>query len=66
MLILQNLVEKNHASWLSDHHDNGTAYSVASYTKGELFLVELGYIMGRRNTIKSDEKILSRLAFETP
>ena len=37
------------ASWLGDHHDNGSAYSVASYTKGELFLVQLGYIMGEQN-----------------
>ncbi|SDE66467.1 M1 family metallopeptidase [Riemerella columbipharyngis] len=34
------------AGWLGDHHDSERAYSVASYTKGELFLVELGYIMG--------------------
>ncbi|USL96350.1 M1 family metallopeptidase [Riemerella anatipestifer] len=34
------------AVWFADHHDDGTAYSVASYTKGELFLVQLGYIMG--------------------
>ena len=37
------------AGWLGDHHDNGSAYSVASYTKGELFLVQLGYIMGEQN-----------------
>lgn len=35
------------ASWLGDHHDDASAYSVASYTKGELYLVELGYIMGQ-------------------
>ena len=40
------------AVWLADHHDNGTAYTVASYTKGELFLVELGYIMGEENLSK--------------
>lgn len=40
------------AVWLADHHDNGTAYSVASYTKGELFLVELGYIVGEENLSK--------------
>ena len=44
------------ASWLSDHHDNGTAYSVASYTKGELFLVELGYIMGEETLSKVMKK----------
>lgn len=37
------------AVWLGDHHDNGTAYSFASYVKGELFLVQLGYIMGEQN-----------------
>ncbi len=44
------------ASWLADHHDNGTAYSVASYTKGELFLVELGYIMGEETLSKVMKK----------
>ncbi|MGC4128743.1 MAG: M1 family metallopeptidase [Bergeyella sp.] len=37
------------AVWLGDHHDNGTAYSVSSYVKGELYLVQLGYIMGEQN-----------------
>lgn len=36
------------AVWLADHHDNGNAYSVASYTKGELFLVQLGYVVGEQ------------------
>lgn len=37
------------ASWLADHHDGGRAYSIASYVKGETFLVELGYIVGEEN-----------------
>lgn len=37
------------AVWLGDHHDDGRAYSVASYVKGELFLVQLGYIVGEQN-----------------
>lgn len=40
------------AVWLADHHDDGTAYSIASYVKGELFLVQLGYIMGEQNLSK--------------
>lgn len=36
------------AVWLADHHDNGSAYSIASYTKGQLFLVQLGYIVGEQ------------------
>lgn len=37
------------AVWLADHHDNGTAYTYASYIKGHLFLVQLGYIVGEEN-----------------
>lgn len=37
------------ASWLGDHHDNGTSYTFASYVKGETFLVQLGYIIGEQN-----------------
>lgn len=44
------------ASWLADHHDNGTAYSVAAYVKGELFLVELGYIVGEETLSKIMKK----------
>lgn len=40
------------AVWSADHHDDGTAYSIASYVKGELFLVQLGYIMGEQNLSK--------------
>ncbi|CAA7196276.1 M1 family metallopeptidase [Chryseobacterium potabilaquae] len=36
------------AVWLGDHHDNGSAYTYASYVKGELYLVQLGYIMGEQ------------------
>ncbi len=36
------------ASWLADHHDGGSAYSIASYVKGETFLVQLGYIVGEQ------------------
>ncbi len=37
------------AIWFGDHHDNGNAYSFSSYVKGEMFLVQLGYIMGEQN-----------------
>ncbi len=40
------------AVWFADHRDNGTAYSFASYVKGELFLVQLGYIIGEDNLSK--------------
>ncbi|MBS1548632.1 MAG: M1 family metallopeptidase [Bacteroidetes bacterium] len=34
------------AVWLGDHHDDGKAYTFSTYVKGELFLVQLGYIVG--------------------
>ena len=37
------------AVWLADHHEGGNAYSIASYVKGEVFLVQLGYIVGEQN-----------------
>ncbi len=45
--------EEAPASWLADHYDSGRSYSVASYTKGQLYLVELGYIMGEDNLSKA-------------
>jgi len=41
------------ASIFSDHYDSGKAYSYAAYVKGEMFLIELGYIMGEQNLIKT-------------
>ena len=41
------------ASWLADHHDNGNAYTYSTYVKGELYLVQLGYIMGEQNLQKT-------------
>ena len=37
------------AGWIADHHDHGSSYTMSSYVKGELFLVQLGYIMGEQN-----------------
>lgn len=49
--IVQKGIEEP-AVWFGDHHDNGTAYSFASYVKGELYLVQLGYIVGEQNLEK--------------
>ena len=54
------------AVWLADHHDNGTAYTVASYTKGELFLVQLGYILGEETLTKILKKYYSDWALKHP
>lgn len=54
------------ASWLGDHHDDGSAYSVASYTKGELFLVELGYILGEDTLAKILKSYYNEWAMKHP
>lgn len=54
------------ASWLADHHDSGSAYSVASYIKGELFLVELGYIVGEETLAKILKKYYDEWAMKHP
>ena len=54
------------AVWLADHHDHGSAYSVASYTKGELFLVELGYIVGEENLSKIMRKYYDEWSMKHP
>lgn len=54
------------AVWLADHHDYGTAYTVASYTKGQLFLVELGYILGEETLSQIMKKYFEDWALKHP
>lgn len=44
------------AAWHSNDYTTDNAYSIAAYTKGELFLVQLGYLVGEKNL----DKILRR------
>lgn len=37
------------AVWLGDHHDNnGRSYTYATYIKGKMYLIQLGYILGEQ------------------
>ena len=54
------------AGWLADHHDHGSAYSFASYVKGELFLVQLGYIMGEQNLSSTMKEFYSQWKLKHP
>lgn len=54
------------AVWLADHHDGGSAYSIASYVKGELFLVQLGYIMGEQNLSKTMKEFYNQWKMKHP
>lgn len=54
------------ASWLADHHNNGTAYTYASYVKGEVYLVQLGYIIGEQNLSRVMKEYYSQWAMKHP
>ena len=54
------------AVWLGDHHDNGTAYTYASYVKGELYLVQLGYIMGEQNLAETLKQYYDQWSMKHP
>ena len=52
--------------WLGDHHDNGSAYTYASYVKGELYLVQLGYIMGEQNLAETLKQYYDQWSMKHP
>jgi len=54
------------ASWFGDYHDTGAAYSVASYVKGEMFLVQLNYIMGEQNLDKTMKEYYEKWKMKHP
>lgn len=54
------------ASWLADHHDSGGAYSIASYVKGETFLVQLGYIVGEQTLSLIMKEYFNQWKFKHP
>ncbi|WP_374458428.1 M1 family metallopeptidase [Chryseobacterium taeanense] len=54
------------AVWLGDHHDNGTSYTYASYVKGELYLVQLGYIMGEQNLAETLKQYYNQWVLKHP
>ncbi|MBQ0152542.1 MAG: M1 family metallopeptidase [Chryseobacterium sp.] len=54
------------AVWLGDHHDNGSAYSFATYVKGELYLVQLGYIVGEENLAKIMQEYFKQWSMKHP
>lgn len=54
------------AHWLADHHDFGTAYSVASYTKGATYLVQLNYLMGAKTMDRVMKEYYNQWALKHP
>lgn len=54
------------AVWLGDHHDNGSAYTYSTYVKGELYLVQLGYIMGEQNLAETLKQYYNQWSMKHP
>lgn len=50
----------------SDHFNTNVAYSVASYSKGCLFLAQLEYIIGKENLTKTLKTYFKTFAFQHP
>lgn len=62
---LQKKIEEP-AIWLGDHHDNGTSYTYSTYVKGELYLVELGYIIGEQNLAETLKQYYDQWSMKHP
>jgi hypothetical protein len=50
----------------SDRYNTNFAYSVSAYSKGELFLTQLGYIIGQDNLDKTIKKYFKDFKFKHP
>lgn len=65
----RKLVESGKEQPLSTHadrYDLNFAYSIASYSKGELFLTQLEYLVGKENVIKTLQKYFDEFKFKHP
>lgn len=63
------LVESGKEQPLSTHgdrYDENRSYSIASYVKGELFLSQLQYLIGKENTEKTLKRFYTDFKFKHP
>jgi hypothetical protein len=63
------LVESGKEQPLSTHgdrYDENRSYSIASYVKGELFLSQLEYLIGKENQMKTVKRFYSDFKFKHP
>jgi aminopeptidase N len=64
-----NLVNSGKEQPLSTHadrYDENRSYSIASYVKGELFLTQLEYLIGKENLFKTLKKYFNDFKFKHP
>jgi hypothetical protein len=50
----------------ADRFDENRVYSISSYSKGELFLAQLEYLIGKENLMKTVQRYYSEFKFKHP
>ena len=50
----------------ADRFDENKSYSISSYSKGELFLTQLIYLIGKENTMKTLKRFYTEFKFKHP
>jgi Peptidase family M1 domain len=50
----------------SDRYDENRVYSITSYSKGDVFLAQLGYLIGKENVLKTLKKYYNDFKFKHP
>lgn len=65
-LALANSGEEQPLTTHADRFDRNKLYSTASYIKGELFLTQLEYLIGRENLLKTIKRFYNEFKFKHP
>ena len=65
-LAMANSGEEQPQSTHADRFDKNRWYSITSYSKGEVFLTQLGYLIGKDNLLKTLKKYYQDFQFKHP
>ncbi len=63
---LANSGKEQPLSTHADRYDENRSYSIASYSKGALFLTQLEYLIGKENLMKTVKRFYSEFKFKHP
>ena len=65
-IFLANSGKEHPLSTHGDRYDENRSYSIASYSKGEVFLVQLQYLIGKENLMKTLRRYYDEFKFKHP
>lgn len=65
-IALANSGKEQPLSTHGDRYDENRSYSIASYSKGEVFMVQLQYLIGKENLMKTLQKYYVDFKFKHP